>query len=535
MLSFIAYLLYYAFAYMLRKYFLVPLHIRWKILLNHARIIGAYMEFLDPEDKRARTTRLFVGYALIAILIGLATLILVYLAQGYGYNPSKGVSQNGLVFFGSKPGSADIYIDGQKKESTDARLTLTEGVHQVTLKKDKYRDWSKSINVDGGSVQYVQYPRLFPVNIPLGITQAYDTPPVWASQSLDRHWLLLQAKSNAPIITVIDLLKPTTEPLQLTLPSTVLITDKDGYGTLSPIEWSDDNRHLLLKQTLASGKIAYIMLDSTDIAKSLNITNQIKLSNVVNVVLRDKAYDKYYVHDAPSGQLYSADLKAGIQSTPLLSGVVAFKPYADNLIMYVTYNGAVESKANVYILSNQTDSYLLQPITRDANNRYMLDIAKYEDSWYYVTASASGDRAIMYRDPLSKAKPSNTVPISPRLALVTASPQFVSFSDNARFIAVQSGKRFVVFDAELARVYRYESALAIPDSQQSEWMDGHRIVAIAENKAHVFDFDGTNQQLLVATRPEYTAFFDRDYKYVFTLIPQADGRVGLQTGQITLD
>ena len=57
------------------------------------------MEFLSPKEKRARTIKLFTGYALIAVLIGLATLVLVYLAQGYGYDPQKGVSRSGLVFF----------------------------------------------------------------------------------------------------------------------------------------------------------------------------------------------------------------------------------------------------------------------------------------------------------------------------------------------------------------------------------------------------------------------------------------------------
>jgi hypothetical protein len=492
------------------------------------------MEFLSPKEKKARTIRLFTGYALIAVLIGLATLVLVYLAQGYGYDPQKGVSQSGLVFFSAKPGTADIYIDGQQKDKTDARLTLSEGVHQVSLKKDKYRDWSKTINVDGGSVLYLLYPRLFPVNIPLGITQAFAIPPAWASQSLDRRWLLLQSKADTPTIMTLDLLKPTADPKSVTLPAAQLITDGTGFGTFSPVEWSDDNRHLLLKQTLANGKSAYIMYDREDVAQTFNVTKKLSLPDGYTLTLRNKNYDRYYAFNQSTGELRSADVKNGLQTVATVTGVVSFKSFADDLILYTTYNGATADQANVFVLNGATDTYRLQTLPRDANGHYLLDMAKYENSWYYITASSSDKKALLYKDPLSKAKPGNTTAISPRLALLINNPQFASFSDNTRFMGLQSGKQFVVYDAELTRVYRYQSTLTIAATQQAKWMDGHRFSVVADGKNSVFDFDGTNLQTLVNSRQEFPVYFDRDYQYVYSLVPQADGRTGLQNGQIIL-
>lgn len=493
------------------------------------------MEFLNPEDKRARTIKLFTGYILIAILVGLATLILVYLAQGYGYDPSKGVSQNGLVFLDAKPGSANVLIDNQDKGTTATRVTLAEGTHDVTLKKDKYRDWNKTISVDGGSVFYLVYPRLFPVDIALGITQSYATAPGFASESLDRHWLVVQPKADVPSLTLLDLLKPTDDAKTAALPVAQLISDSSGYGKFTPIEWSDDNKHLLLKQTLTSGKSAYIVYDREDVSQSFNVTKKLSIGDTVSVSLRDKAYDNYYLFTPANGTIQTADLKSGVQAAPLVAGVVSFKSYADNLILYVTYTGAKDTEANVYVLKDQKDTYMLQSIARDAGARYQLDMAKYEDNWLYATSSSTDKKVFVYRNPLDKTKPANTTPISPRFALVLNSPQSISFSDNARFISMQSGKQFVVYDAELARVYRYTSPLALADAQAATWMDGHRLTAVTDGKVQVFDFDGTNLQTLTSSRPEFIAYFDRDYQYIYTIIQQADGRSALQNGRLIVN
>lgn len=493
------------------------------------------MEFLNPEDKRARTIKLFTGYILIAILIGLATLILVYLAQGYGYDPSKGVSRNGLVFISAKPTGANVFVDNQDKGKTDTRLTLSEGVHQITLQKDKYRNWDKTVSVDGGSVLYLLYPRLFPVDIPLGITQAFAAAPALVSESLDRHWLVYQPTAGSLNLTVFDTTKPTTDAKVIALPTTQVINDKNGYGNFSAIEWSDDNKHLLVKQTISNGQVAYIMVDREDANQTINLTAKLGLQQTVSVSLRDKNYDTYYVFTPTSGAIQTADLKSGVQSSPLVSGVVAFKSFGDNLLLYVTYTGTKDNEANVFVLRDGKDTFKLQTLPRDANNSYLLDMAQYDGAWLYVTASTTDKKVLLYRDPLDKAKAGDTTPISPRLALVLANPEFASFSDNARFIALQSGQQFVIYDAELGRVYRYQSTLAIAAHQPARWMDGHRLSVVTDGKVQVFDFDGTNLQTLTASRPEFTGYFDRDYQYLFTFIQQADGRTALQNGKLVVD
>jgi hypothetical protein len=52
----------------------------------------------------------------------------------------------------STPAGADIEIDGKFVGSTPSTLTVALGSHSVAVKKKGFADWSKTLNVSGGTV-----------------------------------------------------------------------------------------------------------------------------------------------------------------------------------------------------------------------------------------------------------------------------------------------------------------------------------------------------------------------------------------------
>ncbi|MGC2617814.1 MAG: PEGA domain-containing protein [Acidobacteriaceae bacterium] len=52
----------------------------------------------------------------------------------------------------STPPGADIEIDGAFVGSTPSTLTVTPGTHQVVIKKKGFADWTRKLNVTGGTV-----------------------------------------------------------------------------------------------------------------------------------------------------------------------------------------------------------------------------------------------------------------------------------------------------------------------------------------------------------------------------------------------
>jgi hypothetical protein len=66
-------------------------------------------------------------------------------------SPPPAAAQASLAI-DSTPAGADIEIDGAFVGNTPSTLTIAPGSHQVTVKKKGFSDWTKTLNVTGGTV-----------------------------------------------------------------------------------------------------------------------------------------------------------------------------------------------------------------------------------------------------------------------------------------------------------------------------------------------------------------------------------------------
>jgi hypothetical protein len=473
------------------------------------------MDFLDPKKRRAHHIRLVIGYGLMAIALGFGTLILVFATSGYGIDRKTGtIIKNGLVFVSAHPESAKIYINGQDRGSTDGRFVLEEGKYNFALKRDGYRDWTHDVMVEGVSVERLVYPFLFPSKLTSSDVQLYAAAPDMVTQSPDRHWIVSHQAANFNSFEVTDASTDTNDTTTATLPTSVMPA-KTGTQKLEAVEWSTDNRHVLLKHSFAEGS-EYIMFDREVPAESINITQALGGRQLAQLALRDKKPDQVYVHQA-DGVLQAFDLKSRAV-TPVATKVLSFWPYGDKTILYVTDADAPAGK--VYAkLRQDTTSYTVRTLPK--SDTYLLNMAEFDGDQYVAIGTKAESRLYIYLNPLSKLKASPTqLPPVKVLLKVDSGAEFASFSANARFIAIQSSSKFAIYDAETNRQFRYDQKIVVDAGREATWMDGHRLNLVAnDGKLHIFDFDGTNHQTLLATLPAFTPFFDRDYTALFTVSP----------------
>jgi len=489
------------------------------------------MEFLDPEEKRERTIRLFVGYGLVATIIIFSTFILSFVLQGFSLFDASADVRNGLLFVDSKPVSANVSINNKVEKRTDARFVLPEGSYDVALNEDGYRPWQKTVDVIGGSVTYHIYPRLFPLDIKKQITAQYQsTPKIW-TESPSRRWIVASASPTDPIFSVADTSKPKDSPVQIIVPETVISKQDIATATFKVIEWANDNRRFLLHKKTADGASQYVVIDRERPEESFNVSTRLALGNDISIRLRDKKYNQYYVLDAATKLLRRANIESGIEPVIVADGVVSYAPYESNLILYATESGAQSGSYAVRILDGATN-YLLQPII--ASQTVLLDVAKYEGDWFYIVGSGAQDTTQIYVNPLQNSSNVDTNgALRSQLKLNLRAPRFAAFSDNARFIAVQNDSSFSVYDAELQTIYSFNSPVQLP-IDGATWMDGHRFHVVSGGAEHVFEYDGANYQTLTEAIDGSRAFYDRDFVRIFTLVKQADSTVGLQVGNLTL-
>lgn len=482
------------------------------------------MDFLDPRKRRSHKIRLMIGYGLIAVAIGLATTILVYGAYGYGIDTKTGnIVQNGLLFVDSKPGNAGIYLDGKYQDrDTAARLILPANSYTLTLKKNGYRDWQRQFTLDEHTVSRFVYPFLFPDKPVVSSLKTYSSAPGIISSSPDRRWLLVQVPSPGTAVLTFDEFDtsdPQRQPRALTLPRTLLTGG--SIGSLTEVEWSSDNNYLLLRHDFSGGR-EFILVNRRDPLQSLNLNRHFQTAPS-EVRLYDKKVARVYIYDQSAMTLRRAEINSRQLEPVLLSQVLSFKPYGDNLISYVSVLPAEAGVAAVNIWDNGR-TYRLT--TLPATGTFLIDAAQFQGQWYYAAGSSSSDRVTIFKNPLNdlKSQPASTaVPIA---TLKLAGASEIKFSNNTRFVGLQAGQKFAVYDFEEKERYQY--TLPLPLTAPMKWMDGHRFIGSADGSIIVVDYDSTNQQTLVPTSLAAGGYFSDDYDHMLTLVSGEGGTVSLQ-------
>lgn len=473
------------------------------------------MDFFDPQKQKRHAIRLAVGYAIIGVILIMATTVLLYRAYGFGLDKEGRIIQNGLVFVSSRPSGADAYLNGVKyKDQTNTRMDLPSGQYQLELKRNGYHDWKRALTVEGGSVERFDYPLLFPKQLKTETTKQYGAALGMSAESPDRRWLLLStAEQNKFDLFDLNVKQPSSQSLTVSSEALAAGSTTTGWEFL---EWAKDNRHVLLKRSYdRSGQLGaeYILLDRERPDLSQNLSVALGFTPTV-IELRDQAYDQYYVYDQNSGQLFTANLEEPTPQ-PYISGVLAFTSEKDTIV-YVTAQDAAAGKALVRVKVKNDPSLLIRQVPAGAT--YLLDMAVYEDELYLAAGASSENRVFFYRDPIGILKARPKEPLAPVQILKVDAPNHVSFSANKRFVIAENGDKFAVYDAETDRGYAYQSGAPLDAPQvHAAWMDGFRLRYVSGGKVVVFDFDGTNMRTLTAASPNHLPFFDRNYRYMYTL------------------
>lgn len=498
-------------------------------------MVARFMDFLDPKAKRRHTITLIIGYGLMAVLIGIATFILVYSAYGFDVDRKTGqVIQNGLVFVDSAPDAATIRFNNDvQKDRTNSRFALPSGQYDLQIQKTEYREWRRKFELKGGAVERFTYPMLILNNLSPQQLVPYTAMPRLTTQSPDRRWLLLADGNALSSFTEYDLntVDNNEQPQQRTfsVPSD-LLSQGEGVHLFELVEWSNDNKHFLIKHSYATGS-EFVIISRDNPAESINI-NRLLNQNPTKITLRDKKYDQWYLYTAEGGVLQTGDTKKVI--TPVLTNVSSFKSHDTDTLLYAqpTADGKYQ---RVTLIQDGKEPYVVKDVP---NGAVMLDIARYDSNWYVVVGVDAEKKAYVYRNPLTVLQKKDGTKPTPRSVLKLSGPLTqVSFSKNTRFIMAQSGQQFAVHDAEYNRNYNYTIAQPLDPAVKVDWMDGHRLLGRSNGNAVMFDFDGMNLQSLVPFLPAAPVVFDRDYTVVYSIngINNDTGKPALFSTQLRLE
>lgn len=476
------------------------------------------MDYLNLKKQSRHHVILFIGYILIAVAVVLGARILVYQAYGFGLGKNGTVIQNGLLFFSSQPNPAKIYFNNQLQTvQTNTRMLLPEGIYHVRLTRAGYRDWQRTIELEGGSVQHFDYPFLIPKTLTDKKVQAFNGQPGLMTQSPDHRWLLIEDPGSLTNFNVYDLKNPTKPPTAIALPA-ALMTKANAPGDGWQLdEWADDNQHVVLQHNF-DGKTEFILLDRVNPEKSLNLNKSLG-ANPAKLTLKNKKFDQYYLYDT-TGTLEEASAN-GQPAAVVLKHVLAYKSYGNDTLLYVTGDGARPGKVWVKMRAGNT-TYSLRSLP--VSPAYLVDLTKYSGVMYVAAGDAADNKVYIFEDPAGQLEQRPNQAVVPLQVLHIPGPNYLSFSPNAQFIMASNGNYFGVYDIENANGYNYTAPEPLDAPQtHASWMDGNRLVYSSGGKLLVFDYDGTNHQTLTAAAGQYLPAFAPNYKDVYTLAPGSAG------------
>jgi hypothetical protein len=414
-------------------------------------------------------------------------------------------------------------------EITNTRLELPEGIYNVSLTRSGYQAWRRTIELQGGDVEHFDYPLLFPTKLTSKKLQTYDAAPGLVTQSPDRRWLLIEEPGSSLTFDVYDLKNPTKAPTDITVPSNVVTKATTGESWQLE-EWADDNQHLVLQHNY-DGKTEFILFDRTDPTQSLNLDTTLSASPT-KLTLNNKKYNQYYLYDATADTLQTTSLQ-NPTATPVLQHVLAYQSYGSNTLLYATDDGAPAGKVLVK-LAVGSHTYPIK--TFPAGTTYLLDLTSYSGTLYVAVGASSENKVYIYADPVGQLSALPNHALVPTQVLHVNAPNYLSFSTNTQFVMAENGTQFGVYDIENSKGYNYTAPQSLDAPQgHATWMDGDRLTYVSGGKLLVFDYDDTNQHVLMSANSNYLPVFASDYKNIYVLKPpDTSGQLELiQTSLLT--
>src|SRR4051812_25743476 len=123
-----------------------------------------------------------LGYFAAFVVIAGLTAILVAYGKGYSYDfKVHKIVHNGLLLLASQPSGADITIRGKEtKHHTPRRVTLQADSYAVTVAKEGYRTWKKTVSIVASEVTFAEYILLVPNQLHPQRLATMPAPPVGA-------------------------------------------------------------------------------------------------------------------------------------------------------------------------------------------------------------------------------------------------------------------------------------------------------------------------------------------------------------------
>ena len=454
---------------------------------------------MDSEKlKRRQSFRVIISEFFMVMAVIVTVIILAFLVSGYWLNSDLKVERQGMIQVSSIPTGADLDIDGESSwlQRTNTSKILASGEHTVTISKEGYDTWTKTVNISEGLFYRQHYPRLFLQD--RTTEKALDTKnTIFATVSPDRDKLLLVGDTSE--WQVVNLKDDTLEPKKLnlseSLPGVSLAEDATVglfSGKVLTADWDRDGHHVLFKIDNA-GTTEWALIDVENAKNSLNLSKEFGANFSAVEILDNSASNLLAIQN---GNLHKIDIPGKLISAILVGNVTDLDHYENEII----FSAVDETKGNIVGLFKIGDNKITELET--STEPIKVAISKFYDEMYITTLQ--GNQAKLFKK-IDFAPVANFE--------LSFSPNVIEVGHNGEFITMYTDSRIATLDMETTGVREWTTA-----GSTFGWLDNDMIYSVANGELIVYDFDGFNRRVVAKNVSDHfpVAISDNKWLYYFS-------------------
>lgn len=471
--------------------------------------------FKKPSKKQFLIRRILLSVLATFSVIIIATVTILFLL-GYRLDSGNGrLEQGALLQFDSTPSGADVYLDGVPiGVRTAGKHTVIAGERTVKMVKYGYQDWTRTLTIKAGTLTWLDYARLVPVDRPLTSVASYATLAS-AKISPDGKWALLQEDAGAPNFHLLDLRSETVKSTHLMLPQ-AQYGDAATAGVVhsfSPVSWDSGGRYILLSHHFDS-QVEWLVLDTQDANNVKNITR------IFNTSFKDIKFAStngrvlYGLTD--DGTLRNINLSHETLSRAIVSHVESFDVFDNTIVSYVGLHpqDATKRVAGVYRDGDESSHVLRTVNSTDITLR--IAVGRYFSDDYVAIAQDGIVTVLKGKYPSSSSQDAsslNQFAIFELDGVVSA----LSISSKGNYVLAQSGTTFKSYEIEHTRTATGTIATVNNDTPASplKWLDIAHMWNDDNGTLIMRDFDGSNTYPIMAVAPGFDASLSQNGRFFY--------------------
>ena len=480
---------------------------------HHHRTKAVHTKTSNPHTRHHKhEARVIFSNLIMVLSVVTIVSILVLATMGYtitNQSGSLGIIQNGFIQFSSNPTGANILIDDKRIfAKTPNGSTVSPGQHFVTITREGYDAWHRTVHVESGRVLWLDYALLLPQVKNSTIIKTYDQPII-SSFSDNAQYLVTISDELSYKLQIVELTSDDTKTQDIRRD---LFTDIDSKGTkhsFSFVDWNYDNNKLLVRHQYGDSQ-EWILINARNLNDSINLTRAYRLP-LTSVGFMSKNGNQLYVLE--NGNLRRADINGKNISAVLADNVEKFSVANTGAVVYVSVPDANKAVyVNVYVDGERSPSTAYSPdkpigTISVAGGEYFR-----ED---YVAVAEDRKLTIIKGDFSTLGKKSASDKTTTKIFDLDFPIEHLEMSANKRFVMAVGKEQVFNYDLE----FDVGSAFTLDGDHLSTepiyWLNAGVIYTTRDGKLVIYDYNGENRREVLDTISSSPVALTQNSRYLY--------------------